>query len=242
MGADKHKPSPKQTLNVQLLAELLRPSPLYAIYFCHFSWNVCLYICVMWLPTYLENQYNLNSKQTWINALPYLVMAPSAMGWGWVVDLWLANSHQSSKRISSNMIRKVATAVGFMGGAVGLMLFCAASTPHVAILLLCGTFFISSLSLCGWEAAKLNALDSSKAGMLQGVSNTISNFAGVIGVPLASYIKEMTDSWEAVWIMCATVWVAAAIVYILFAADNNNDDKSGDYSIVNAVSRKQSSV
>eukprot|EP00471_Norrisiella_sphaerica_P009133 CAMPEP_0184493176 /NCGR_PEP_ID=MMETSP0113_2-20130426/25318_1 /TAXON_ID=91329 /ORGANISM="Norrisiella sphaerica, Strain BC52" /LENGTH=400 /DNA_ID=CAMNT_0026878357 /DNA_START=327 /DNA_END=1529 /DNA_ORIENTATION=+ len=216
LGADRGNRVPNHSVqfDMTLLLELLRPSPLYAIYVCHFSWNLSVYITIMWLPTYLESQFRLNSDETWINALPYLVMAPAALGWAWYVDRHLVTSTDSI------LIRKVATGVGFLGGAIGLVAFAWAPSAHYAVFILSLTFFIAPLSLSGWEAAKLTALDASKAGMLQGVSNTISNFAGVIGVPLASYVKERSGHWNSVWYMCALVWAMATLVYAMFAKDS----------------------
>eukprot|EP00472_Partenskyella_glossopodia_P007060 CAMPEP_0197520436 /NCGR_PEP_ID=MMETSP1318-20131121/5784_1 /TAXON_ID=552666 /ORGANISM="Partenskyella glossopodia, Strain RCC365" /LENGTH=365 /DNA_ID=CAMNT_0043072001 /DNA_START=70 /DNA_END=1164 /DNA_ORIENTATION=- len=214
-GEDRETPG-GSGLNAKLLYKLLEPSPLYAIYFCHFAWNVSVYIAVMWLPTYLENHFNLDSKETWINALPYMVMATSGLSWSWIVDQIIAKNNSSA---NLNWVRKAATGIGFSGGALGFIMFSNASSPYAAVALLCVSFGIASLSLSGWEAAKLNALEPSQAGSLQGVSNTISNFSGVIGVPLASYIKNATNSWHAVWVMCAAIWAMAAVVYTFVARE-----------------------
>ncbi|GAB5368182.1 hypothetical protein AAMO2058_001296900 [Amorphochlora amoebiformis] len=204
---------------------LLRPSTLYCIYYCHFAWNMGLYITIMWLPTYLHERFNLDPDQTWINALPYLVMAPAAMCWSFLVDRFLARTSTLNTAV---WIRKTATAIGFIGGAGALVLFGGCTNAHTAVLVLSLSLSLCSLSLSGWEAAKLHALDPSETGMLQGVSNTISNFSGVIGVPLASYVKKTTNSWHAVWIMCACIWFSAAIIYAFRIETPRKEEKQSD--------------
>ena len=204
-GADATPPQPNAHFDFSQLGRLLRPdAALYSIYACHFSWNICLYISVMWLPTYLQRRFGAKPSDGWLASLPYVVLVPASWGWSWLVDAAIRAGRDPVA------VRRAASATGFLGGALLLVAYTRASTEFNAILSLCAALAVGSLSLSGWEAAKLSAVPKEQAGLLQGVSNTIGNFSGAVGVPLASILREWYGSWDAVWYLCAVVWVGAA--------------------------------
>ena len=69
----------------------------------------------------------------------------------------------------------------------------------------------------GHEACKLDVAPPELAGFLQGLSNTLAAFGGVVGVPLAAHLYERYHTWASVFGMLAVIYAAGAVTAILFA-------------------------
>ncbi|EGD81159.1 hypothetical protein PTSG_11199 [Salpingoeca rosetta] len=75
----------------------------------------------------------------------------------------------------------------------------------------------SAITAAGHEANKLDVAPPELTGFLQGLSNTLAAFGGVVGVPLAARLYERYHTWGSVFGMLACIYAIGAITAVLFA-------------------------
>jgi len=70
------------------------------------------------------------------------------------------------------------------------------------------------------SAYGVNHLDVSPAhaGVLMGISNTIATIPGIIGVAVAGFIVEATNSFSAVFLLIVVVYAVGLVGYVTWAS------------------------
>ncbi|KAF6257007.1 hypothetical protein COO60DRAFT_48662 [Scenedesmus sp. NREL 46B-D3] len=88
-----------------------------------------------------------------------------------------------------------------------------------AVLCLTANLTFYSLSYGGFHA-HLQDVCGARAGVLQGVTNSASILAGLLGSLLTGCVVEMTGTYTAVFQMLAALYVVAAVIWGLFSSSH----------------------
>eukprot|EP01147_Barroeca_monosierra_P001718 gene1718-4839_t len=75
----------------------------------------------------------------------------------------------------------------------------------------------SAITAAGHEANKLDVAPPALIGLLQGISNTIAAFGGVVGIPFAAFLYERYHTWTSVFGMLAIIYIIGGVTALLFA-------------------------
>eukprot|EP00045_Choanoeca_perplexa_P006245 m.53159 g.53159 ORF g.53159 m.53159 type:complete len:454 (+) comp13537_c0_seq1:81-1442(+) len=210
--AAKHQAtrSPRQQLRIAL--RLLKHPSTFPIFVGHFAHAFCHFLALSWLPSYYEeldkdSTHDGHKSHAMQLMAPYIIMTSCSMLGGQLAD------YSIRAGVDKTYVRKLAEAVGYGIGAVSMSLFLLVEPGTLASALLSISIGSSGFATSGHEAAKLDVAPAEYVGMLQGVSNTIAAFSGVIGVPVAAYINSAFDSWKAVFAVVGMVYGVAGIVF-----------------------------
>uniref|UniRef100_X2ATU3 Major facilitator superfamily (MFS) profile domain-containing protein n=1 Tax=Capitella teleta TaxID=283909 RepID=X2ATU3_CAPTE len=169
----------------------------WAVVIGHFCNNNAYFILLSWLPTYFEE--NFPDEKGWVfNVVPWLVAIPMQWFAGWAAD------HLLSKGLSTTFVRKLMQSISF--GGVSFFLFMISYTSSyggalfcMASALACGSFHSAGILVNPQDIAP------KYAGSVFGLMNTAGAIPGFIGVYVAGYILQSTQSWAAVFNQTALV-------------------------------------
>lgn len=111
--------------------------------------------------------------------------------------------------------------VSFAGCGLSVMPLALTATPGLfpAVLCLTANLTFYSLSYGGFHA-HLQDICGARAGVLQGVTNSASILAGLLGSLLTGCVVEMTGMYTAVFQMLAALYVVAAVIWGLFSSSH----------------------
>jgi ACS family sodium-dependent inorganic phosphate cotransporter len=92
-----------------------------------------------------------------------------------------------------------------------------ADSPADAVALIALSASASSLGL---SAFGVNHLDvgPDHAGVLMGISNTVATLPGIVGVAVAGFIVQATNSFSAVFLLIAGVYAIGLCGYLAWAS------------------------
>src|SRR5947207_4967008 len=97
------------------IIDILRQRSFWGTCVGHFSCNYLFYFMITWLPSYLVLERHLSMiTMTHIAGVYYSVDAISAIGSGWIQDLYIRRGH------TATVVRKAAMGLGFSISAVGV--------------------------------------------------------------------------------------------------------------------------
>ena len=179
----------------------------WAIVASHFAHNWALYLLLAWLPSYFKSTFGVSlSSAGWLSAAPWLVSFLVANAGGVVADRALRAGR------SATAVRKALLTAAFLGGAGFLLLLPFATTPGIALLLMCGTTSALALCIAGFGP---NAFDIAPkyADVIWGITNTAGTLPGIIGVAVTGFLVQRTGSYDAPFLVTAALCVAGAITY-----------------------------
>lgn len=200
------------------LGELLRKAPVWAIFVAHFCSNWGLYLLISWLPSYFRDALGLSFGTAGLySAAPWL--AAFVVG-----NLAALLADQAIARgVAVIIVRRVAVGTGLLGFATCMLLVREVHAPTAALALVCAA--TGALSL-GWPGFAANMLDIAPrhAAVLIGVSNTWATIPGVVGVAITGWLLDRTGGYSATFLLTASVAIAGALVYLIFARGQPIDD------------------
>jgi MFS family permease len=203
-----------QVLSLALVVKLFSRGPFCAIVFAHWCNNFGQQILLIWTPTYFHSTFHIGMEKLSMTAYPYLVMAVSVN-----IGALLADHLHVSRGMSLTAVRKLLTAIGFVGSSILLLAFAfVSSSLELAVAVLCASLGLLSFAIAGYETNKLDIASSHYNGAIQAISNCVANTAGFVAIPLAAYMAESTGSWKGVMFMIACVFTASAAVYTAFGS------------------------
>eukprot|EP00924_Labyrinthula_sp_SR-Ha-C_P013617 maker-scaffold_5-snap-gene-8.15-mRNA-1 protein AED:0.00 eAED:0.00 QI:38/1/1/1/0.5/0.66/3/837/468 len=90
----------------------------------------------------------------------------------------------------------------------------------ILLLLSLALGFNAAAPVAGCDSAKLGMVEQPDVGLLQSVSNSISSLAGVIGVPLVTFVHNRYNAWGPVFFLIGVVFLCAASVFYFFGRWN----------------------
>jgi len=172
-----------------------------------------------WLPTYLKNHLNLPLEDIgFFGFFPNILYPVLLILSGYLADKLI------NKGFSRIIVRKVFQSIGNLGPGLCVLLLGILYLDNTSVLVLL-TLGVGSMGVIGGGVEPL-PLDISRkySGALYGVTNTIAQIPGIIGVYLTGFILEQTDEkWDTVFILAAAVFGLAEIVFIIFAESKEID-------------------
>jgi MFS transporter, ACS family, solute carrier family 17 (sodium-dependent inorganic phosphate cotransporter), other len=98
-----------------------------------------------------------------------------------------------------------------------LLLVHTATSPTIAMFLMCGASGTLALCLAGFA---VNSFDIAPrhADVIWGLANTAGTLPGIIGVTITGWLIDRTGSFNAPFFLTAAVGLVGAVVYFFFAS------------------------
>lgn len=184
----------------------------WALLVAHCSFGVCYNVANSWLPAYYNSQFGVDVRQSaHMSILPFAVMALTTNLSGWIAD-GLVNSNS----MSTTHARKLMQSIGSSVPAVCLMYLAAKQNDgsiRTALALL--SLMLAGLGFqAGGFASNHQDICTKYAGILYGVTNAGSSFAGSVAVYGVGVALDRTHgSWGSVFQTVAWVQLCSWLVY-----------------------------
>jgi ACS family sodium-dependent inorganic phosphate cotransporter len=197
---------------------LLKSSAVWAIIIDHFCGNWALYVLLAWLPSYFKATFNVSlASAGLLSAAPWAVYFVMGNVAGWLADAMIRKGR------SVTFVRKTVQIGSLVSCGAFLMLLQLASTPGVAMVLMCGAAGALACSLAGFAA---NSFDIAPryADVIWGISNSVASLPGIIGVTVTGWLIDRTGSFNAPFFLTAAVGLAGAAVYLVYASGERQID------------------
>lgn len=193
-------------------SRLLRSSPVWAIFACHFANNWILYLLLAWLPSYFKSTFNVSlTNAGLLSAAPWLVTFVTANISGVVADTLMASGR------SATFVRKLLQTLGTGGAALALLALPQVGTATTGVVVMCCAS--GMLGLCQ-AAFPANGFDIAPryADVIWGMSNTFATVPGIVGVAITGWLVDRTGSYNTPFLVAAAIGMTATLVYLVFGS------------------------
>jgi MFS transporter, ACS family, solute carrier family 17 (sodium-dependent inorganic phosphate cotransporter), other len=189
--------------------------PFLAVVVCHVAHNYGYYVLLSWLPTYFNDELDVDITHVGLAALsPYIFSAIADISFGHVVDYLI-----EVKGFTRTFARKLAQILAFLipsAMLLSLSLF-RISSLFAAVALLCVALSTNTLSHSGYWSNIVD-IDPDRAGFLCGISNFFATLPGIYGNSLTGYILGGGGgTWSDVFLVTIIHWSVGLIFYAVFA-------------------------
>lgn len=192
----------------RILRQVLAAPPALAITVMHFCNNFGGWMMLAWLPSILADQFALPGGSLWLACLPYVFYMLGAGFGGVGADTLISRGH------SRLAVRRRFATVGYSLGAAALVAFTATSSGYVAVGCFCAERLLIVASAVGsYEPNKLELTSPATAGTFQAFVNSVAALAGVVAVPAAGAMLQLTESWTSMLLLVAVMYSLAAYLY-----------------------------
>jgi MFS transporter, ACS family, solute carrier family 17 (sodium-dependent inorganic phosphate cotransporter), other len=192
--------------------KLLSSSAVWALVFNQFCSNWSLYLMLAWLPSYFRDVQHLSITGSGLFATgPWFCQFLGGNTAAYVADRLIARG------VSVTRVRKIMQCTGLLGGAAFLLLASQATTPGMALFLLCSAMGIGGLCWAGFGGNHLD-IAPEYADILFGISNTAGTIPGIIGVAATGWLLDLTGNYTAPFILAAGICVAGAMVWLVWGS------------------------
>ena len=191
---------------------LLRSRAVWAIIIDHFCSNWALYVLLAWLPSYFKTTFNVTlTNAGLLSAAPWLAYFVMGNVGGWIADVMIGAGR------SVTFVRKTMQIAALVGSGAFLLLMQTATSPTMAMFLMCGASGTLALCLSGFA---VNSFDIAPrhADVIWGLANTAGTIPGIIGVAVTGWLIDRTGSFNAPFFLTAAVGFVGAVVYFFFAS------------------------
>lgn len=178
----------------------------------HACQNNCFFLLLSWLPTYFHDTFP-DAKGWVVNMVPWLFCIPSTFLGKWLSEKLITQGH------SVTNTRKIIEVICLGSQALGLVLIAQITNYYWA--LLCMTVAIAATGFHN-NAIIVNPQDLAPkhSGSVFGLMNTVGAVPGFMGVYLAGYILETTNSWASVFQITAAINMFGCLVFLMFGSGN----------------------
>jgi ACS family sodium-dependent inorganic phosphate cotransporter len=124
---------------------------------------------------------------------------------------------------SPAFVRKLMQTIALGGLAVFLLLLTQASTPMIAVLLMCGATATSACAMSGFGP---NCFDIAPryADVIWGISNTFATLPGIVGVYITGWLLDRTGSFVAPFMLTVGIALFGAAFYLVFGSGRQQID------------------
>jgi hypothetical protein len=199
---------------LQKLRVLLHSRAMWAIVIANSAHNYGWFVALSWLPQYFADLGVPLSSVGLYAVMPYLAMFAFENTWAPFMDAQLA-----ARRLSLLNVRRVSQLVAFAVPAlvIALMLVVGVSTPWVASAMLSAALGTNMASHSGYWANMID-IAPADAGIVCGLSNTISTLPGAYGNSLTGFVLSTTNSWPAVFGVAIGHWTVGALVFLRWSS------------------------
>ncbi len=149
------------------------------------------------MPSYFARAHGIGIVGTGLySLLPWVVMFAMMNVAGWLAEV------AARRRIALTRSRKLFACVGLGGAGAMLMLTSAATTPFLALLLLCMTLAFLALAYSS-HAPNVFDIAPGHAHVLFAVMNSFGSLPGIFGVALTGVIVQATGGYEGAFMVAA---------------------------------------
>jgi MFS family permease len=188
--------------------EIMRVRAIWGTSIAHFGGNYFWYFLVTWLPSYLVEERGFSLQKTgWLGALPFVVIAISAITAGWLSDRMIQRGGSVSK------VRLAFAATGLAGSAV-VLLVPLLQTEWMAMAALCAAGLFYGLFSSNLWAITQTLAGPTAAGRWSGVQNCVGNMSGVVGPWLTGWLVDRTGKFYLAFLACCCVLMIGSCAYI----------------------------
>jgi MFS transporter, ACS family, solute carrier family 17 (sodium-dependent inorganic phosphate cotransporter), other len=199
--------------------DLLRSKATWAMFLAHAANNWGLYNNLSWTPTFYNEQYGLNVKEsTLLLVLPSIAGAVGGLTAGSVADSIIQRLGSADSEEDITRIRKIFQFVALFGPAMCLFLLSNGSIPDqptTAVALLSIAIFLQSFNAAGYGAANQEKSGPKWTGLLYAATSLPSVVVGTGGVYLTGKILDATgQDWSLVFSINACVYVIGAVAFV----------------------------
>ena len=186
--------------------------PIWALLITFFCTSWSLYVFMSWMPSYFASVHNLDISSVGIYTMaPWAAMFVMMNVAGWIADKLILMDWNIT------LVRKLMQSIGLLGSAAFLLITRTVTTPESAVLCLCGALGLLAFAYSG---SAPNVLDIAPrfGGVVFGVMNTLGTLPGIVGVALAGWLVDTTQSYDSVLLLAAVVSIVGAFVYIVLGS------------------------
>ena len=189
-------------------SEIMRVRAIWGTSIAHFGGNYFWYFLITWLPTYLVEERGFSLQKTgFLGALPFVLIAISAITAGWLSDRMIQRGRSVSK------VRLSFAATGLAGSAV-VLLVPLLRTEWMAMAALCAAGLAYGLFSSNLWAITQTLAGPTAAGRWSGVQNCCGNMAGVVAPWLTGFVVSRTGEYYWAFVACCVVLAIGACSYI----------------------------
>lgn len=177
--------------------------------FCS-AWT--LYVLLAWLPSYFRKVHDMNVLSAGLySAAPWLTMFILINLGGWIADALIR------RQFSVTTVRKIMQTSGLIGSAIFLLVAREMTTPETALTAIC--LALGAIGLT-WSGYGINSLDIAPryADVLSGMTFTAANIPGIVAVFVTGWMIDVTGSYDAPFLLGASISVFGAIVYLIWGS------------------------
>ncbi len=177
--------------------------------FCS-AWT--LYVLLGWLPSYFHRVHNMNVMRSgFYAAAPWLTMFILVNVGGWIADRLI------KRKVSITNVRKIMQVSGLLLSAVFLLVAREMTTPETALAAICLSLGAVGLT---WSGYGINSLDIAPryADVLTGIVFTVANLPGIIAVFITGWMIDVTGSYDAPFLLGASISVFGALVFLIWGS------------------------
>ena len=177
--------------------------------FCS-AWT--LYVLLAWLPSYFHKVHDMKVMSSgFYAAAPWLTMFIVVNAGGWIADRLVR------RKISITNVRKTMQVSGLLLSAVFLLVARAMTTPETALAAICLSLGAVGLT---WSGYGINSLDIAPryADVLTGITFTAANIPGIVAVFITGWMIDVTGSYDAPFLLGASISVFGAVVYLIWGS------------------------
>ncbi len=186
---------------------LLLRLPVLGITIGHFATTWNLYVLLLWLPSYFYDVHHVGiANAGFLSAAPWLAMLLVTNVAAYVSD------HLIERGVGISLVRKIMQCTGLLVPAACLLALQGVASPQTATLLLCVGAGALGCCWCGSSASMLDVAPRYE-GVLSGVVNGIATLPGIVGVALTGWLKDVTGTYAAPFILTAAVGIVGALAF-----------------------------
>jgi ACS family sodium-dependent inorganic phosphate cotransporter/ACS family sodium-dependent inorganic phosphate cotransporter-like MFS transporter 9 len=191
---------------------LMSALPTWAIIVVNFVNHWGYFIYLNWMPSYFNKALGFDLRASSLLAfLPWLAMAVGSSASGVLADGLVAHG------VPVTRVRKALQTVAFLVPAAALLLLARPGvTPGGAVACMTLALGTTSLGQAGF-VANMSDIAPRHAGKMFGLCNTFGSLAGILGVVAVGVIYERTGGFALVFQLTAAMYVAATVLWNLWA-------------------------
>uniref|UniRef100_A0A383VPL3 Major facilitator superfamily (MFS) profile domain-containing protein n=1 Tax=Tetradesmus obliquus TaxID=3088 RepID=A0A383VPL3_TETOB len=184
--------------------------------FAHAVIGFGFFLMQNWMPLYMASLGSQGLAVTGrLSSMPWLAAAVAGMLAGSAADSLIRSG------LPTLSVRRLMQCISFAGCGLSVVPLALTTTPGLipAVLCLTANLTFYSLSYGGFHAY-LQDVAGAKAGVLQGVTNSASILAGLLGSLLTGWVVDATGSYSAVFWVLAALYGVAAVVWAVCSSSH----------------------
>jgi len=174
----------------------------------YFACSYSFYFFITWFPTYLLEARGFDVKQSALLAgTPLFVGAFGSLFAGWIIPIL-------GRWVGVGWARRGTGAAGAFWAATLLVVATWLKNPYLAVTAIALVAFGNDIQMPGAWTACMDVGGRSVA-TLSGTMNMMGNLGGFLSSVVCGYIVQQTGSWNAAFLVTATLYVFGGLCWLL---------------------------